>query len=84
MKESEIEYYKKLYGNSYEYMLSAKKSLKERDLLSFSKKLETAKKKQEYWIKRCTSAFKYEDMKYAEYKANEYSNAIDYYEFMLA
>ena len=84
MSKSEIEYYKKLYGDSYEYMLSVKKSLKERDLLSFSKKLETAKKKQEYWIKRCTSVFKYEDLKYAEYKANEYSNAIDYYEFMLA
>lgn len=84
MSESEIAYYKKLYGDSYEYMFSVKKSLKERELLSFSKKLETAKKKQEYWTKRCTSTFKYEDMKYAEYKANEYSNAIDYYEFMLA
>ena len=84
MSEGEIVYYKKLYGDSYEYMLSVKKSLKERELLSFSKKLETAKKKQEYWIKRCTSAFKYEDMKYAEYKSTEYSNAIDYYEFMLA
>ena len=84
MKKSEIEYYKKLYGDSYEYMLSVKKSLKERELLSFSKKLENAKRKKDYWIRRCTSAFKYEDMKYAEYKSTEYSNEIDYYEFMLA
>jgi len=84
MKKCEIEYYKKLYGDCYEDMLSTKKLLKERELLSFSKKLENAKRKKDYWFRRCTSAFKYEDMKYAEHKANEYSNAIDYYEFMLA
>ena len=77
MSKSEIAYYKKLYGDSYEYMLSVKKSLKERELLSFSKKLENAKRKKDYWAKRCTSAFKYEDMKYAEYKSTEYSNEID-------
>ena len=84
MIESKIAYYKKLYGDSYEYMLSIKKSLKKRELLSFSKKLEVAKRKKDYWLKRCTSAFKYEDMKYAEYKKTEYSNEIDYYEFMLS
>lgn len=84
MSESEIAYYKKLYSDSYEYMLSVKKSLKERELLSFSKKLEAAKRKKDYWLRRCTSAFKYEDMKYAEHKSTEYSNEIDYYEFMLS
>lgn len=83
MSENKIAYYKKLYGDSYEYMLSTKKLLKERELLSFSKKLENAKRKKIYWLKRALSAFKYEDIKYAEHKANEYSNEIDYYEFML-
>jgi hypothetical protein len=46
--------------------------------------LENAKRKEDYWLRRCTSAFKYEDMKYAEYKSTEYSNEINYYEFMLA
>ena len=84
MSENKITYYKKLYGDSYEDMLSTKKSLKEREILSFSKKLENAKRKKSYWCKRAISAFKYEDMKYAEHKASEYSNEIDYYEFMLA
>ena len=84
MSESKIAYYKELYGDSYEYMLSVKKSLKKKEILSFSKKLEVAKRKKGYWLKRCTSAFKYEDMKYAEHKKTEYSNEIDYYEFMLS
>ncbi len=84
MNENEVTYYKKLYGDSYEHMLSVKKSLKKRQLLSYSKKLEVAKRKAKYWLRRCTSAFKYEDMKYAEYKIKAYSNEIDYYEFMLS
>ena len=39
MTESEIAYYKKLYGDSYEYMLSVKKSLKKKGIIIFLKEI---------------------------------------------